>query len=379
LPGPGWQEFAPVIETPPGVIEVATLRLELPVADVPVAVWRHESGDGPQDPDASSPGVHLARTGRDGLVAFRALAPGRYGIRAWFGAGEMVTADAVVDEFGEPTGRRIFLRAGSGSVHGRVFSGTGAPRPDASVRMIASVQRGHSITRMAVTDSEGSYRFDGVPRGFILLVHQREGRGQDRARFLLEEGESLRVDLGAYGTACEWAGNLVTSEGTVFHPDLLDRIHVDERNTGNEYVLGLAEDRSFSIELPAGEYIARTGGSGGSIELARVRLDRPRVVQDAVVPGVSVTGKLSRRGSAPSADDSWNPGLSVTMHGVPAAKPIQAGRTKSGFLLLSLERRVYELRPGKPWAIADSPSGAIELDLTHGPAVLVHDLELEER
>jgi len=373
LPAPGWEQSPPVVATAARTLEVQTLRLDAALADVPVAIWPLDSGEGPEDPDAVVPPTQIARTGADGLVVFRDLAPAGYGVRAWFGAGDAVSAEALVAE-ADGSGRRVFLRSGSGTVHGHVFSGAGEPAGGARVTLIESVQKAHSIRRSTAADALGAFRFDAVPAGFVILLCDDVRPGaRDRARFLLDEGETHRVDLGAYAPTCAWSGRVVTEDGdalaVAFH------LVVDEVQRGNTHQARCAADGSFALVLPIGEYAVRVD----AWKLPGVRLERDVETRDLVLPGGAVHGKLGTPLVAAKDRRPWPPTVGATRRGSADAQAVFAQIDADGYRLLGLERGVYGLRALPPWTIAGATGGELELDLRGGRALVVLDLELERR
>lgn len=80
-----------------------------------------------------------------------------------------------------------------GSVGGRVLNRSGEPIEDAVV-MVAESTAGHRDIAL-MTDSQGTYRLEGLDPGeFVIVAHLPDG-GRATARLVLAREEHLELDL----------------------------------------------------------------------------------------------------------------------------------------------------------------------------------------
>lgn len=294
LPPRDWQEFAPRVETPEGVLEVLVLDGGTPVAGVPVTIFDASSTHFPDRFEDVQDPLRRRTTDTNGIAQFDLLAEVRYWVRAWPEPTWFLEGES--EHWSGAKRRRLVLALGTGVVHGTVYDSGGAPWAGAGLMAICSVQGAHSSTRRTRADSEGRFRFERLGPGFILLMQNvtdaRDLRlRRNRARFVLHAGETLQVDLGSAHPFATWTGVVRASSGEVLA--LPAQIQFDELDHGNEFVTTADESGRFRIELPRGAWVARSVAHYPSVELGRFEVDADVIERDLVVPGIVVQLELS--------------------------------------------------------------------------------------
>ncbi|MEA2490270.1 MAG: large repetitive protein, partial [Acidobacteriota bacterium] len=82
------------------------------------------------------------------------------------------------------------------SVHGRVVdAATGDPVHDAAIQLRPSLREGMVSSRMAVTDSTGSFAIDFVPAGTYVATAEKEGYGNEARTISVAEGSAPDLDF----------------------------------------------------------------------------------------------------------------------------------------------------------------------------------------
>ncbi len=365
---PGWQQvFAPSIPTPEGVLEVIVLADESPVAGVPIAIWPTRAAR-----LEDFPGLERRLwTGVDGIARFETLDEGDYWVRAWpetawtvDGSGQLRAGQA---------NRRVILRVGTGIVHGVVYDSSGAPWPDAEVYASCQVQGGLAYARYARADAQGRYRFERLAPGFVILSQNVADPAQarwrtNRARFVLERGETLEVDLGSAQPFAVWTGSVRVRSGEAL--ELPAQLEFDELDHGFQHVTMADASGRFRIELPRGDWVVRSSAHLPNVELGRFSVSADRIEQDVTVPCTVVRLRVH-------PEPKWVARFFLD------APPNQVSLVELGGVRIAVVTRpdVYRLRMQSPVgdAIAGEPPGGFEVDLRQSQPLVDLDFALALR
>lgn len=249
-----------------------------------------------------SPGLRRTYLAGDGLFRFDGLDTETHGIRLTLDGLPEIRTNVFLPE---DRGERREIHVGSGVLSGSVWDEDGRPVPGAQITLTWTsddLAREKSVIQETVrgtSDSDGRYRFDGLPAGkFAGGLRLLESDGDDEMHYFrlepaLTRGESRRLDHGVPRPWPRWTGTLRARTGAVHSGG--ETLFL-ESPSGNPSLTrrAVAEDGTFDIRLPPGHYafeIRMPDGTRAPLGEADITGD---VERDLVLPGARVAGRVFR-------------------------------------------------------------------------------------
>lgn len=282
---------------PPGTIELLVLRAGQPAA----GCWVHfQARLGywlPRDPWKEGTGVEHLQLDATGRTEIRGLEPGACVLGIELSPGIVKHRRA---EIPKETGTRVVIELGTGEISGRVYDASGGAVAGARVDVSGGASSGPGVRSIVWTGADGGYSVTELPKGHFGLSLNLDGgwdtTGSDEsAKVVLEEGERRVFDFGSPVGTATWSGHVRGQTGAAVQKSI--RIVLVERTSGSVLVPWCADDGSFSISAPPGEYRVHLFSPSNSSESISVfedlKIDSADLQRDILLPGARIAGRVT--------------------------------------------------------------------------------------
>lgn len=132
----------------------------------------------------------MRRTGQDGTARFAGLLPGKYLLMASMtGFNKWVPVEVAASEK-----REVVVEFSTGELQGIVRQESGAPVPQAHIRLSSDIQHAVAGSSLTTADVNGAFAFQDIPLGEYELVVEAEGFPVD-TRTVVVKGDDAWADV----------------------------------------------------------------------------------------------------------------------------------------------------------------------------------------